>query len=245
MKLNKAYSIFESNNSLMFNNIVSKPYADLMIKYEPETVYRIRKHDSAVSVLEKRYTTDWTYEFVATKEIQREDLHNDENYIFVDNEIVYSGVVATNIPSKNAMDKISAFVSDPEFDFADLITCKSAEEYAEVSRWLEYDYSFHITEAVVVREENKILKDLRLQQINIPYISHTEIGDMVFVEFKLNDDTIITGERLRQFRKIANKAISALFNKVFNTRAVSFRIFSTNEPYKTPAVVQDNKKYMH
>ena len=69
------------------------------------------------------------------------------------------------------------------------------------------------------------------------------MADIIFVKFELND-CHIDGENLKQFRKIANKAVVSLFDKTFNRNTVMFRVFSTNEPYKTAEVVRNNTKYM-
>ena len=238
MKLNKAYDTFRQPTELHFNNILNKPYADLVIKYRPEVIYRIHRDNDMIDIL-----TLIGSEFTATKEVRRDYLKNNENYIFVDNQIAYSAVIVTNLLAEEVVNRILPIVASEDFDFGDFIKCKTPEDYKEATRWLDYDFAFSITESSVVKAENKILKDLRLQQINLPFIRHTAISDMVFVKFELHD-VHIEGEELKKFRKIANKAVVSLFNSIFNNRAVMFRVFSTNEPYKTLEVVRNNGKYL-
>ena len=238
MKLNKAYDTFLTPNSLVFNNILNKSYADLIIKYRPDIKYRIHRNSDIVDILALIGS-----DYIAVKEIAREELKNNENYIFVDNQIAYSAAVATNLSAEEAVDILLPIITSEDFDFGDFIKCKTPEEYKEATKWLEYDFTFYISEASIVKSENKILKDLRLQQINVPFVKHTAMADIVFVKFELND-CHIEGEKLKQFRKIANKAVVSLFDKTFNRNAVMFRVFSTNEPYKTAEVVRNNTKYM-
>lgn len=239
MKLNKAYDTFRQPTDLHFNKILNKPYADLIIKYRPEVIYRIHRDNDAIDIL-----TLIGSEYTAIKEIKRDYLKNNENYMFIDNQIVYSAAVVTNILAEKIVNKVMAAVSSEEFDFGDFIKCKTPEEYIEATKWLDYDFTFSITESNVVKTENKVLKDLRLQQVNLPFIAHACLSDMVFIKFELND-AHIDGEELKNFRKFANKAVVGLFNSIFDNESVMFRIFSTNEPYKTAKVIKNNKKYMN
>ena len=101
MKLNKAYDTFRQPTDLHFNKILNKPYADLIIKYRPEVIYRIHRDNDAIDIL-----TLIGSEYTAIKEIKRDYLKNNENYMFIDNQIVYSAAVVTNILAEKIVNKV-------------------------------------------------------------------------------------------------------------------------------------------
>ena len=250
MKLNKMIEILDkyygadNANKLYCFKSMGAEYLDFQIKHMDKTFFRLFKGDPIAKIYGRILYDTGHYIYKEIGSIDTTYMDNDDNYIvYSSSQLAYSAaIVVDGVSAHDAVDKIADITTgDDEFAIGNNFQPKDKEEAEDKYWWDMFATSFLFTEASLVHDDNKILGQLRINKLNVPFIKNTRTENIMYVKAEL-PEVLLVDSTLKRFRKITNRIIVSAMQDLFGER--SFKVFATNEPYKTQEVVKENGKHI-
>ena len=247
MKLNKIKDILESYNGdkILCSSVLNGVYLDFQVKFQDKVFYRLYKDNSVAKIYGRVLYDAGYYIYKEIGCIDTNFMDNNDNYIvYPADQIAYSAaVVVDNMSAHDAVEKISnVTTNDDDFEIGRLFKAKNDTEQKDKEWFDTFVSKFYFTEASLVSDDNKILGKYRIDKINVPFIKNTKTENIMYIKVELSE-ILLVESTLKRFRKITNRIVTSTMMDIFGEK--TFKVFPTNDPYKTQEVIKENAKYMH